>query len=93
MEPLALAIVIAFLAISFLLQSMTKEKEEMIFTAIQLAKNGVRFPCRFIREFYGYVLDEHQRNCVREIIECELDCIDCLTNLKREVEANNIFSA
>lgn len=92
MEPLALAIVIAFLAISFLIQTMTREKEEMTFTAIQLAKNGVRFPCRFIRDFYGYVLNEHQRRCVREIIECELDCVDCLTNLK-EVEASNIFSA
>ncbi len=92
MEPIALAIVIIFLATSFLIQIMTKDREYAVFLAIQLAKNGFRFPCRFIRDFYGYVLNEHQRRCVREIIECELDCVDCLTNLK-EVEASNIFSA
>ncbi|MEM0203027.1 MAG: hypothetical protein QXO16_05285 [Archaeoglobaceae archaeon] len=93
MELVALLIVVAVLALSFLLQIMTKEKEAMVFLAIQLAKNGIRFPCRFIREFYGYTLSERQRICVREIVACELECVDCLANLQPEAKANNIFSA
>lgn len=93
MELVALTIAIAVLAISFLLQLMTKERETMVFLAIQLAKNGVRYPCRFIKEFYGYTLSEYQRICVREIVACELECVDCIANLQPEVEANNIFSA
>uniref|UniRef100_A0A7J3M1Z2 Uncharacterized protein n=1 Tax=Archaeoglobus fulgidus TaxID=2234 RepID=A0A7J3M1Z2_ARCFL len=93
MELVAFVIVAAFLILSFIIQNMTQEKEIAAFMAIQLAKNGYRFPCRFVKEFYGYTLSDYQRARVREIVTCEVDCVDCLADLQPKVEANNIFPA
>ncbi|MEM4747069.1 MAG: hypothetical protein QXW74_00905 [Archaeoglobaceae archaeon] len=75
---LVIAITILYLILVFLISRIPQNSDLGISLAISAAKTGVRFPCRFVKNFYGYHLSEFERKCIKEITKCEGDCEECL---------------
>uniref|UniRef100_A0A7J2TJL5 Uncharacterized protein n=1 Tax=Archaeoglobus fulgidus TaxID=2234 RepID=A0A7J2TJL5_ARCFL len=76
-DPVVFTIAIGYLILTIFL-SYKLQRPDFVSLAISIARSGIRFPCRFIKDVYGICLSKTERICVKEITECEGCCEDCL---------------
>ena len=76
-DPVAFTIAIGYLIFTIFLSYKLK-RPDFVGLAISIARSGIRYPCRFLKDVYGVSLSEMEKRCVREITECNGTCEECL---------------
>jgi len=76
-DPVVFTIAIGYLIFTIFLSYKLK-RPDFVGLAISIARSGIRYPCRFLKDVYGVNLSEMEKRCVKEITECNGICEECL---------------